>query len=246
MHEAPLAIVTGAARGLGAACAQVLSADGFALCLLDRDAEGLERTAAGIAAAGGEAQTMAVDLLDEAAVLRAIAEHPERRRLRALVNAAGLISLGTVNDITVEDWDRILGVKLRGAFLTCKAAIPVMAENGCGAIVNIASMSGRTKSVLTAPNYAASNAGIIGLTMTLAAQHARQKIRVNAVAPGLIDTPMLNAYRADQLDAMRNMVPIGRFADPGEIAAVVSFLISDKASYVTGETINANGGMFMV
>ncbi len=137
-------------------------------------------------------------------------------------------------------------MKLRGAFLTCKAAIPIMIDNGGGAIVNIASMSGRTKSVATAPNYVASNAGLIGMTMTLAAQHARQNIRVNAVAPGVIETPMLQAYRAEQLDAIRAAVPLGRFAAPEEIAAVVSFLVSDKASYITGETINANGGMFMV
>ena len=246
MDERPLAIVTGAARGLGAACARALCDDGFAVCLLDRDAEGLDRAVAGIAASGGSAEAMVVDLLDEAAVPRAVGGHPARGRLKALVNAAGLISLGTIEDITVDDWDRVLGVKLRGAFLTCKAAIPIMAENGGGAIVNIASMSGRTKSVATAPNYVASNAGMIGLTMTLAAQHARQNVRVNAVAPGLIDTPMLHAYRAEQLDAIRATIPVGRFADPAEIAAVVSFLVSDKASYITGETINANGGMFMV
>lgn len=245
-HEMPLAIVTGAAQGLGAACARALSADGYALCLLDRDEAGLTRTIAELEAAGGRAEAVVVDLLDERAVTDAISRHPDRRRLRALVNVAGLISMGTISDITIDDWDRVLGVKLRGDFLTCRAAIPIMAENGSGAIVNVASMSGRTKSVATAPNYVASNAGVIGFTMTLAAQHAKQNIRVNAIAPGMIETPMLKTFSAAQLDAIRNAIPMGRFADPAEIAAVVSFLVSDKASYITGETININGGMFMM
>jgi len=244
-RASPLAIVTGAAGGLGAACARALAEDGFALCLLDRDAAGLGRIEAELRAAGREVGSVAVDLLDAEAVTAAIGQHPARGRLRALANVAGLVSFGTITDISLEDWDRVVGVKLRGDFLTCRAAIPIMAANGGGAIVNVSSMSGRTKSVVTAPNYVASNAGVIGLTMTLAAQHARQNIRVNGVAPGMIDTPMAQAFETVHLDAIRNAIPVGRLADPSEIAAVVAFLISDKASYITGETINANGGMFM-
>jgi NAD(P)-dependent dehydrogenase (short-subunit alcohol dehydrogenase family) len=121
-----------------------------------------------------------------------------------------------------------------------------MIANVGGAVVNISSMSGRTKSVATAANYVASNSGVIGLTMTLGAQHAKEGVRVNAIAPGMIETPMLEAYTSDQLDGIRGAVPMGRFADPAEIAAVASFLVSDKASYITGETINVNGGMFTV
>jgi len=237
--------VTGAASGLGAACAQALAVDGFALCLLDCNASGLEQTAAGLRAEGREVSVAAVDLLDAAAVTAAIAQHSERGRLRALVNAAGLVSMGTITDINLDDWDRVVGVKLRGDFLTCRAAIPIMAENGGGSIVNISSMSGRTKSVVTAPNYVASNAGVIGLTMTLAAQHAKQNIRVNGVAPGMIDTPMARQFDPQHLKAIEGAIPMGRFAAASEIASVVAFLISDKASYITGETINANGGMFM-
>lgn len=246
VSEKPLAIVTGAAQGLGAQCARHLSADGFAVCLLDRDRAGLERVAAEIVDGGGEADILHVDLLDAPQVLRGIGEHPERRRLKALVNAAGIISLGTILDLSVEDWDLNINVKLRGQFLTCKAAIPSMMENGGGSIVNVSSMSGRTKSIFTAPNYVAANAGVIGLSMVLAAQHAAHGIRVNAVAPGLIDTPMLKAYSEQQIAAMRGAVPIGRFADTSEITSVISFLVSDKASYVTGQTININGGMFMM
>lgn len=243
---APVAIVTGASGGLGAACARRLATDGYAVVLLDRDETGLKTVAEEIDRGGGQATALAVDLLDESAVTETIAELPSAERLRALVNVAGLISLGTVTDISVQDWDQVLGVKLRGDFLTCRSAIPILVRNGGGAVVNIASMSGRTKSVLTAPNYVASNAGVIGLTMSLANQHARDGVRVNCVAPGMIQTPMLDAYTGEQLDAIRAGVPMGRFADPSEIASVVSFLVSDAASYVTGETLNVNGGMFMV
>jgi NAD(P)-dependent dehydrogenase (short-subunit alcohol dehydrogenase family) len=243
---APVAIVTGAASGLGAASARTLVDDGFAVALLDRDEAGLKTVAHQLAGAGHEVTTLAVDLLDEASVTEAISGFDGRDRLKALVNVAGLISLGLITDISVQDWDRVVGVKLRGDFLTCRAAIPILTANGGGAIVNVSSMSGRTKSVLTAPNYVASNAGVIGLTMSLANQHARDGIRVNCVTPGMIQTPMLDAYQAEQLDAIRAGVPMGRFADPAEIAAVIAFLVSDKASYVTGETINVNGGMFMV
>ncbi|GAA4395356.1 SDR family NAD(P)-dependent oxidoreductase [Tsukamurella soli] len=245
-EKSPLAIITGAGGGLGAACAKALADDGYAVTLLDRDKATLDAAAEGLVESGAEVDTIAVDLLDADAVTEAITGYPGRSRLRALVNCAGLISLGGITDITVEDWDRVVGVKLRGDFLTCRAAVPIMVANGGGAIVNISSMSGRTKSVLTAPNYVASNSGVIGLTMTLAAQVARQGVRVNAIAPGMIDTPMLGAYSSEQLDGIRSAVPMGRFASAAEIAAVASFLVSDKASYITGETLNVNGGMFMV
>ncbi|MBC3191858.1 SDR family oxidoreductase [Pseudonocardia sp. C8] len=242
----PVAVVTGASGGLGAACARVLADDGYDIELLDRDGPGLKSVADELGRTGATVGAHTVDLLDSDAVTAVFDGLPGRDRLRALVNVAGLISLGTITDITTEDWDRVLGVKLRGDFLTCRAAIPIMTANGGGAVVNCSSMSGRTKSVLTAPNYVASNSGVIGLTMSLANQHAADGVRVNCVAPGMIDTPMLEAYTTEQLAGIRAAVPLGRFADPAEIAAVVGFLVSDRASYVTGETINVNGGMFMV
>ncbi len=240
------AIVTGGGGGLGAACAATLAADGFSVTLLDRSPTGLKEVAGRLSDEGHDVDTLEVDLLDEPSVTAALTGHRRGDSLKALVNCAGLHQNGTILDTTIEDWDRVVGVKLRGDFITCKAVIPTLIANGGGAIVNIASMSGRTKSVLTAPNYVASNAGVIGLTMSIANQHAKDGVRVNCVAPGLIRTPMLDNYEDAALDAMRAAVPVGRFADPAEIASVVSFLVSDKAGYITGETINANGGMFMV
>ena len=246
MSTRRVAIVTGAGSGLGRTCAQVLAADGYSPFLIDIDPTGLSETAELIAAAGSEADTEVCDLRDAEDVRRAVDAHARFGTLAALINVAGVWYGGTVEDITVDDWDRMLDIKLSGDFLTIKAAVPWLREAGGGAVVNIGSMSGRTKSVATAPSYVAANAGIIGLTMSTANQHAKDRIRVNCVAPGMIRTPMLDNYSEAELDALRRAIPLGHLADPVEIANVVSFLVSDKASYVTGETINANGGMFMV
>lgn len=246
MDTRRVAIVTGAASGLGRTCALVLAADGFSPFLLDIDATGLAETAQLIRDTGAEADIETCNLLEPDDVRRAVDAHARFGTLAALVNVAGIWNGGTVEDITVESWDRMVNIKLRGDFLTIKAAVPWMREAGGGAIVNIGSMSGRTKSVATAPSYVAANAGIIGLTMSTANQHAKDKIRVNCVAPGMIRTPMLDNYSAAELEALAKAIPLGYLSDPVEIANVVSFLVSDKSSYVTGETINANGGMFMV
>lgn len=246
MSDQRVAIVTGSAGGLGAACARALAEDGFALFLLDRDLEGLEATAADLRKDGHTVEVETCDLRDPDDVTRAIDAHARVGTLTALVNVAGIWSGGTVLDVTVEDWDLMHGVKLRGDFLTIKAAVPWLRNAGGGSIVNIGSMSGRTKSVQTAPSYVAANAGIIGLTMSVANQHAKDGIRVNCVAPGMIRTPMLDNYTDAELEAITKAIPLGHIAAPHQIASVVSFLVSDRASYVTGETINANGGMFMV
>lgn len=246
MKSRRVAIVTGSASGLGRTCALRLAADGFAPFLLDIDPGGLSETAEQIRADGRDVDLEVCNLRDADEVKHAIDAHARFGTLTALVNVAGVWDGGTVEDITVDDWDRMLDIKLRGDFLTIKAAVPWMREAGGGAVVNIGSMSGRTKSVATAPSYVAANAGIIGLTMSTANQHAKDRIRVNCVAPGMIRTPMLDNYSQAELDSLCKAIPLGYLAEPIEIANVVSFLVSDKASYITGETINANGGMFMV
>lgn len=246
MSDQRVAIVTGAAGGLGAACARALAEDGFALFLLDRDRHGLEATARGLREHGHTVDIETCDLRNADDVLRAVDAHTRLGTLAALVNVAGIWSGGTVLDVTVEDWDLMHDVKLRGDFLMIKASVPWLQRAGGGAIVNIGSMSGRTKSVQTAPSYVAANAGIIGLTMSVANQHGKDGIRVNCVAPGMIRTPMLDNYSEAELEAITKAIPLGHISEPSQIADVVSFLVSNKASYITGETINANGGMFMV
>ena len=139
----------------------------------------------------------------------------------------------------------MLDVNLKAVFLVCRALVPMLVSAGGGSVVNLTSVSGRTKSIYSAPNYVASKAGVIGLTMSLAAQLATDCVRVNSVAPGLVDTPMLSAYTEQQHEVMRSAIPMGRFAQAREVATVVRFLLSDDSSYITGQTLNVNGGQFM-
>lgn len=137
-----------------------------------------------------------------------------------------------------------MDVNLKGTYVTCRAVIQILEARGGGAIVNLTSISGRTKSFYTAPNYVASKAGIIGLTM-VAAQHAATNVRVNAVAPGIIRTPMTKVYSDEHWTSLLPTIPLGRVGQPNEVANVIASLLSDEWSYVTGQTINVNGGQFM-
>lgn len=241
-----LVVVTGAASGIGASCARTLAREGYIVGLLDRNEKGLNGIEEELRSEGLECISCAVDLLDDRATHAAVEKCAAAGTLAGLVNAAGVHSIGNALSITLEEWDRVVGIKLRGYFVTSRAVLPHLCRNGGGSIVNLASVSGRTKSMHGSPAYAASNAGVIGLTMTMAAQGAAHGIRINCVAPGLIETPMLDLYTTAQKDAMTAATPMKRTGRPDEIASVVSFLMSDKASFVTGETINANGGVFMV
>lgn len=186
-------IVTGGASGIGLATSEALAARGDRIVLADRDidrARAEESRLAGI----GAVEASELDVTDPAAVESFVAEVAEAGDLAGLVNAAGVLQLGTIADVSVEDWDRVVDVNLKGTFLTCRAVIPRLEARGGGAIVNLASIAGRTKSYYSAPNYVASKGGVIGLTMALAAQHAARNVRVNCVAPGIFRTPMAQAY----------------------------------------------------
>src|SRR5262249_41242600 len=134
---------------------------------------------------------------------------------------------------------------LRGTFLLCRDLMPLLERAGGAGVVNVASVSGRTKSIFSAPSYVASKGGVIGLSMTLAAQHAAAGVRVNCVAPGIIDTPMLDAYSGEQRRQSWAGIPLGRMGRPDEVADAIVYLLSEQSSYVIGQTINVNGGLFM-
>jgi len=242
-----VALVTGGGSGIGRAVCLQLGHMGARVAAADLSLAGAQATVAQMADAGLEGAAYRVDVSSAAAV-QALVDAVCRRwgGVDVLANTAGIYQVGGLDEIDEAAWDRLLDVNLKGAFLLCRAVVPVMRERGGGAIVNLSSISGRTKSDLAGVNYVASKAGIIGLTMCLGNQLARDGIRVNCVAPGTTDTPMVADVGAEGRAVLTKRVPLGRLGQPEEIAAAVAFLASPAASYITGETLNVNGGAFMV
>jgi 3-oxoacyl-[acyl-carrier protein] reductase len=226
--------------------AKLSPARGDRVILADRDAQRARAEASRLADSGASVEPWEVNVAEPEAVESFIADIADGADLGGLVNAAGVVQLGAIADVSVEDWDRVVDVNLKGTFLTCRAVIPHVEARGGGAIVNVASIAGRTKSFYTAPSYVASKGGVTGLTMVLAAQHAARSVRVNCVAPGIIQTPMTRAYTDEQLTSLLPTIPLGRVGEAGEVANVIVSLLSDEWSYVTGQCINVNGGQFMV
>jgi 3-oxoacyl-[acyl-carrier protein] reductase len=242
------AFVTGAARGIGAATAARLADDGFAVAVVDLDADAAVLTAGKINAAGGTAIGLGCDVADEAQVADAVARTvADLGSLDVLVNNAGVLRDNLLFKMSVEDWDTVMAVHLRGAFLCSKAAQKHMVDNGGGAIVNTSSVSALGNRGQA--NYAAAKAGIQGLTRTLAMELGPFGIRVNAVAPGFIATEMTAAtaarigVRAEDLQAeTAKITPLRRVGVPADIANVVAFLASGDAGFVTGQTVYVDGG----
>ncbi|MBC7305013.1 MAG: 3-oxoacyl-ACP reductase FabG [Nocardia sp.] len=242
------AFVTGAARGIGAATAARLAGDGFAVAVVDLDADAAVLAAGKINAAGGTAIGLGCDVADEAQVADAVGRAVAALgSLDVLVNNAGVLRDNLLFKMSVEDWDIVMGVHLRGAFLCSKAAQKHMVDNGGGAIVNTSSVSALGNRGQA--NYAAAKAGIQGLTRTLAMELGPFGIRVNAVAPGFIATEMTAAtaarmgVSAEDLQAKTAAItPLRRVGVPADIANVVAFLASDEAGFVTGQTVYVDGG----
>ena len=239
---AKIALVTGAARGIGLATAKRFLADGWRVALLDIDGENLQRTYGAI---GKPDVTLALtcDVADANGVRRALASVAERfGRLDALVNNAGIAIFKPILDVTYEDWSRVLAVNLTGPFLCTQAAAPLMRDSGGGAIVNITSISGLRASTLRTA-YGTSKAGLAHLTQQQAIELASLGIRVNAVAPGPVDTAMAKAvHTSDIRAAYHDAIPLNRYGLEEELAEVNFFLCSERASYITGQTIAVDGG----
>ncbi len=246
MFEGQVAIVTGGTRGIGAAITRSLARGGVRVAAgynRGRDAaEALQRELAGEGYDVSLHQGRVDDPVDCARVVSEVLER--HGRIDFLVNNAGITVDKTIRKMTHEDWHSVLNVNLFGAFGMTKAALEHMIERNFGRIVNISSVIGETGNVGQA-NYAASKAGIIGFTKSLALEMARRGITVNAVAPGFIETEMVGAIPKAALEQVVEKIPLRRLGRPEEVARVVSFLLEDESSYITGATYTVNGGLDM-
>ena len=244
-----VAVVTGGASGIGLGAARHLAEAGHRVAVLDRDGAGAEATAAALASGGATALAVEVDVADWASVDDAFT------RVRAalgpaeiLVTSAGIESFDWAVDITRERWAQVLAVNLTGTFACAQAVIPDMRAAGWGRIVTIASSSAQSGAPRMA-HYAASKGGVIGLTKALAVELARSGITVNSIAPSLVDTPMVRTATAagdfPGVDVVAPHVPLGRAGTPDDIAAACAYLCGDSGSYVTGQVLGVNGGMYI-
>jgi meso-butanediol dehydrogenase/(S,S)-butanediol dehydrogenase/diacetyl reductase len=246
--ESRVALITGAASGIGLATARRLHAEGATVVLLDRHARQLDALAA-TADFGVRAEVVTCDVADHAGVAAAIADVSARHgRLDVLVTAAGVDQCDTVPNTTIEQWRTIIDVDLDGVFYACRAAIPVMAARGSGAIVTISSAIG-TVGERNRSAYCAAKSGVENLTRAMALDHGREGIRANCVAPGLIDTPLIRGGKVGggaNPAAMQAMVDahhaIPRIGQPAEVAAAIAFLASDDASFITGAILPVDAG----
>jgi len=242
------AIVTGAGGGIGEAIAGTLAREGAAVAVVDLREDLAKRVAAAIEGAGGKALGLRADVTRWAEVDAMVrASLGALGQVDILVNnVGGYATMRTTWEIEETEWDFILALNLKSAFLCSKAVIPHMLARKSGRIVNLSSLVGRTAPALSAAHYSAAKAGVRGLTWHLARELAPHGITVNAIAPWLTLTQRIKKLRRPEVDAtLRAQTPLGRFAEPQEVADAVRFLASDEAAYVTGATLDVNGGMFM-
>lgn len=243
-----VAIVTGAAQGMGAAIAGRLAAEGAKVVLSDINVEKVAGVAGRInAAAGNSAMSMKTDVTKEGEVAEMVEATITRYgSVSILVNNAGILYPTRIDHVTKAEWDEVLDVNLNGSFLCSKAVLPIMKENNFGRIVNMSSSAGRSVSTLGGVHYTAAKAGVLGLTRGMAKEVAPFGITVNAICPGLIDTEMARENCSpEQLRAYEESFPIPRLGTPEEVAQLIVFLATD-AAYITGASIDINGGDLMM
>ena len=234
------AIVTGSTQSINKAIAQRLTAAGATVAIADLNLDNAKKTAQEI---GHNAIAVHLDVAKAESVQQAIDTCLSTwGHIDILVNNAGIVGSGTpVKDLTEEDWNHVLSINLTGVFLCSRAVLPTMLKQKKGTIVSVASIAGKEGNPNMAP-YAVSKSGVIGFTKSLAKEHLHDGLRINCVAPALIQTPLLDGVEQDQIDYLTSKIPMGRLGQPEEVAAVIHFLASDDASFVTGQCYDVSGG----
>ena len=241
-----VAIVSGAARGVGLACARRIADLGAHVVLTDVDATTGTEAAQALCADGLRASFAPLDVSDVAAIRACVSDVAANfGRIDVLVNNAGICLLADIEDVTEQHWDRTFQVNLKGTFFLSQAIVPHMKSQRRGRIINVASVAARSGGTLPLAPYAASKAGIVSLTKTFASRLAPYGVNVNAVAPGPVDTDLTRSWTDEQRERARSVIPWGRFATADEVAAVVAFLAGPGAVYMTGTTVDINGGLRM-
>ena len=240
-----VALVTGGAQGIGKTISEELVRNGAHVVLGDVNLEGAQATAEAINNSGGSASAVKIDVSNPAEVKQVFDSiMKDKKPVDILINNAGITRDGLMIRMKELDWDSVLNINLKGTFLCSQQAAKQMMKQKSGAIVNIASIVGVMGNFGQA-NYSASKAGVIGLTKTLAREVASRGIRVNAVAPGFIDTEMTRVLDESVRQSLIEQIPLAKLGLPEDVARCVAFLVSDRSSYITGQVINVNGGMLM-
>ncbi len=243
--EGKVALVTGGAQGIGKVTALLLASKGADVAVSDINMEGVVHTAKEIKDLGRKGLALDGDVSNPADAERIVAETvAQLGGIDILVNNAGITRDRLLLRMTEEDWDAVLNVNLKGTFNCTKAAVKYMIKQRSGRIVNIASVVGEMGNAGQA-NYAASKAGIIGLTKAIAREYAQRGINVNAIAPGYIETPMTEALSDKVKEDLKAQIPMARLGTPVDVANAIYFLVSDASSYITGQVLNVNGGIYM-
>lgn len=247
--EGQSAVVTGGATGIGEATSKLFAERGASVTIMDIDRAGAERVAADIRSTGGDAHVSIVDLTDWTKTKSAVEEiHARAGKIDILVHSAGgFPKYVSLLDCPIESWDTIIDSNLKSLFYLLKVTAPLMVAAGYGRIVALSSMAVRGSKIVGAPHYAAAKAGEIGLIQQAARVLGRHGITANAVAPGAVRTPRTNAMRTEEAEArIRETTPVGRLSEPVEIAWPILFLCSREATYITGATLDVNGGASMM
>ena len=243
--EGRISLVTGASRGIGAAIARRLGAEGATVLAAARSAEGLERVVSEIVAGAGRAEAVTLDVADSASIESAVKESlASHGQIDVLVNNAGITEDNLVLRMSRESWDRVLATNLTGAFLLTQAVVKSMVRRRYGRIVNVTSVVGLMGNAGQA-NYAASKAGLVGLTKSVARELGSRNVTCNAVAPGFIETAMTDRLTEEARAALTGQIPLQRLGRPEDVANAVAYLASEEAGYVTGTVLNVSGGLYM-